>query len=102
MIAPIISIPPTEAQSLSRSRTEDQKSQFLQLLIAQLKGQDPMNPMEGTEFVTQLAQFSSLEELIGIRESLEELTGIREVMKKVEQHLTPREDTGSDAAEFFA
>ena len=92
MIEPIISIPPTEAQSLSRSRTEDQKSQFLQLLIAQLKGQDPMNPMEGTEFVTQLAQFSSLEELIGIRE----------VMKKVEQHLTPREDTGSDAAEFFA
>ena len=59
--------------------SEDQRSQFLQLLIAQLKGQDPMNPVEGTEFVTQLAQFSSLEELIGIRE----------VMEKVEQHPDP-------------
>ncbi len=95
MFEAITSTPPTEAQSVSRSRSEDQKSQFLQLLIAQLKGQDPMNPMEGTEFVTQLAQFSSLEELISIRE----------VMEKVEQHLTPREDrgfAGSDAAEFFA
>ena len=94
MIDPITSTQPTEAQSLSRSRSEEQKSQFLQLLVAQLKGQNPLDPMEGTEFVTQLAQFSSLEELISIRE----------VMEKVEQHLTPREDrgfAGSDAAEFF-
>jgi flagellar basal-body rod modification protein FlgD len=36
---------------------------FLNLLIAQLKHQDPLEPMEGTEFVTQLAQFSELEEM---------------------------------------
>ncbi len=36
---------------------------FLDLLISQLKNQDPLEPMEGTEFVTQLAQFSELDEM---------------------------------------
>ena len=39
------------------------KDVFLNLLITQLKNQDPLEPMEGTEFVTQLAQFSELDEL---------------------------------------
>lgn len=33
---------------------------FLQLLVAQLKYQDPQNPADGTQFITQLAQFSEL------------------------------------------
>jgi flagellar basal-body rod modification protein FlgD len=36
---------------------------FLTMLVAQMTNQDPLSPMEGTEFATQLAQFSSLEEL---------------------------------------
>jgi flagellar basal-body rod modification protein FlgD len=39
------------------------KDVFLNLLITQLRNQDPLEPMEGTEFVTQLAQFSELDEL---------------------------------------
>lgn len=35
---------------------------FLQLLVAQIKNQDPLNPTDGTQFLTQLAQFSSLEQ----------------------------------------
>jgi flagellar hook assembly protein FlgD len=35
---------------------------FMQLLVAQLKNQDPQNPADGTQFVTQLAQFTTLEE----------------------------------------
>lgn len=46
---------------------------FMTLLVAQLKNQDPLEPQDGTAFVAQLAQFNSLDNLIGIRESMEEL-----------------------------
>lgn len=39
------------------------KEEFLKLLITQLRFQDPMKPMEDREFVAQLAQFSSLEQM---------------------------------------
>ncbi len=48
---------------------------FLTMLIAQLKNQDPLNPMEGTEFSSQLAQFSQLEQLMNIDESLKGMNG---------------------------
>src|SRR4051794_10049131 len=51
------------------------KDDFMQLLIAQLKNQDPMKPMEDKDFVTQLAQFSSLEASEKITQQMEELTG---------------------------
>ena len=38
-------------------------TQFLELLVAQLQNQNPLEPMEGTEFVTQLAEFANLEQL---------------------------------------
>ena len=43
---------------------------FLTLLVAQLKNQDPLNPQDGTQFVAQLAQFNSLEQLISINQRL--------------------------------
>ena len=39
---------------------------FLQLLVAQIKNQNPLNPTDGTQFMSQLAQFSSLEQLISL------------------------------------
>src|SRR5918995_2871453 len=47
---------------------------FLKLLVAQLQNQDPLNPQENHEFVAQLAQFSSLEQSIGINDRLDALT----------------------------
>lgn len=46
------------------------KDEFLQLLVAQLKHQDPLNPSNPEEMAAQLAQFSSLEQLINVNEAL--------------------------------
>jgi len=58
---------PTTTPSTSTLGKED----FLKLLVAQLKNQDPLNPMDSTDFTAQLAQFSSLEQLIGIGQELQ-------------------------------
>jgi flagellar basal-body rod modification protein FlgD len=50
------------------------RQDFLRMLVAQLENQDPLNPQDGTEFTAQLAQFSSLEQLIAMRSSIEALT----------------------------
>jgi len=56
--------------------TEDvTKDEFLKLLVAQLKNQDPMNPVDNQQFLAQLATFSSLEQLISINSGVAELTG---------------------------
>jgi flagellar hook assembly protein FlgD len=44
---------------------------FLTMLVAQLRHQDPLNPMEGTDFTAQLAEFSSLEQQFTINDNLE-------------------------------
>jgi len=43
------------------------ESMFLQLLVAQMKYQDPTSPQDPTQFVGELAQFSQLEQTIGIK-----------------------------------
>jgi flagellar basal-body rod modification protein FlgD len=47
---------------------------FLTLLIAQLKSQNPLDPMNPNEFVAQLAQFNSLSQLIEIKQLLQQAT----------------------------
>lgn len=42
------------------------KDDFLKLMISQLKNQDPLNPMDGTQYAAQLAQFTSLEQLTNL------------------------------------
>ncbi len=55
-------------------RAELGKEDFLHLLVAQLTHQDPLKPDGDKDFIAQLAQFSSLEQLIGIGQGMEGLT----------------------------
>ena len=50
------------------------ESAFLQLLVAQLKNQNPMQPMDGTTFVTQLAQFNDVEQNLAQRTDLDAIS----------------------------
>ncbi len=47
---------------------------FMLLLVTQFQYQDPLNPMEDKEFIAQLAQFSSLEQMMNMNESMQSLT----------------------------
>ncbi|MFL1465928.1 flagellar hook assembly protein FlgD [Marinobacter sp. HN1S83] len=49
------------------------KNEFMELMIAQLKNQNPLEPQDNGEFISQLAQFSSLEEMQGVSRSVDEL-----------------------------
>jgi len=55
------------------SKDELGMNQFLTMLVAQLKHQDPLNPMEGTDFTAQLAQFSGLEQQFAMNAHLAEM-----------------------------
>ena len=52
------------------------KDEFLTLLIAQLSHQDPTNPMDNTEFVAQMAQFSSLEQMHNMSNGFEKIASV--------------------------
>lgn len=75
-ISPVSAMAPqasdTSAPTSNTSKGVDQDT-FLKLLVAQLKNQDPLSPQDGTAFVAQLAQFSSLDQLISINKTLGQL-----------------------------
>ena len=47
------------------------KDDFLKLLVTQLQTQDPMNPMDDTQFISQMAQFTSLEQMKNMNTSVQ-------------------------------
>jgi len=71
------------------------KDEFLELFVAQLKNQSPMDPLKGHEFIAQLAQFSSVEQLTGLNASFadtmkfQQLTGGSEFIGKKATYVDP-------------
>lgn len=72
--------PKLATQYVSESRALG-KDEFLKLLVAQLKNQDPLNPVENSEFIAQLAQFNSLEQMINLNRSFEKMLSWQQVVQ---------------------
>ena len=77
-VSNLSSTAPTATQPKVADKLGADKGTFLKLLVAQLKYQNPLNPADGVQFVTQLAQFTQLEQstnmsqdLAAIRKALE-------------------------------
>ena len=68
-----------QTETLNKSITKDgqtmkqqlDKDDFLKLLVTQLQQQDPTNPMQDREFIAQMAQFSSMEQMLNMNKNLE-------------------------------
>lgn len=59
--------------STAAKQTQLDRDAFLKMLIVQLKNQDPLQPMEDREFIAQLAQFSTLEQMQQMNKGLSEM-----------------------------
>ena len=70
----IVNQPSTQGP-MTKAQNQLGKDDFLHLLTVQLRYQDPLNPLENTEFIAQMAQFSSLEQLQNMNQSLEKTQG---------------------------
>jgi flagellar basal-body rod modification protein FlgD len=76
---PIAAMAAQTQAALAASQTKKQANtlgieDFLTLMTTQLKNQDPMKPLEGTEFVSQLAQFGSVSGIQGMQKSIDSLS----------------------------
>ncbi|KOA81334.1 flagellar hook assembly protein FlgD [Bacillus altitudinis] len=81
----------TAAQADTSSNTAKKtdtlgRDQFLKILLTQLQNQDPTNPIDDREFVTQLATFSSLEQQMNMNESI---TQMNQIMSTFVAHQDP-------------
>jgi flagellar basal-body rod modification protein FlgD len=66
----------TTTGTTTKSNTTVDKQEFMNMLVTQLKYQNPLSPMDGTDFTAQLAQFSSLEQMTGINNGVTSLNNI--------------------------
>lgn len=69
--------------TVREARKELGKDDFLKLLVTQLQNQDPLSPMEDTEFIAQMAQFSALEEMSALNRSFEFGSSVSLIGKEV-------------------
>ena len=85
------------AQDKAAGKTNDSnlgKDAFLQLLVTQLKYQDPMNPASNEEFLAQMAQFSALEQMQNLNVSFDKYQAFTMIGKNILTKMT--DETGKE------
>lgn len=65
-----------QAAAGAQAQTGEEFNSFLKLLTAQIRNQDPLSPLDSTQFVEQLATFSTLEQQVGANTRLDSIAGI--------------------------
>jgi len=70
---------PSGVQTSQSPNSQIGQQQFLQLLVAQLQYQNPMQPMDNQQFLAEMAQFQTLSEMTSIEQSLKTMTQVAEV-----------------------
>lgn len=96
---PIGDAEPSAPRTLPTNANGMGRDEFLKMLVAQLKNQDPLNPMDGKDMAAQLAQFSTVEQLITMNKSLDEQKAAASEMTEAIQSL---EQTQNDRADELA
>ena len=66
-------LPATASQATPKSKASVDYQSFLKLLIAQMKNQDPTQPMDSTQYVAQLAPFSQVEQSVQMNTKLDSM-----------------------------
>jgi flagellar basal-body rod modification protein FlgD len=89
---PSSSAAPSASTAVSATSASTDQNMFLQLLVAQLKNQDPTQPMDSTTFVTQLAQFQQLESTNNMA------TSVSGIQSDTDQLVTDLNPSGTGAA----
>ena len=79
-------------QSTTKTNNELGKDDFLQLLVTQLQHQDPLAPMEDKDFIAQMAQFTSLEQMKNMNNAVQ----ITQATSYIGKQVTWADDTGAE------
>lgn len=90
---------PSAPRTLPTNPSAMGRDEFLKMLVAQLKNQDPLNPMDGKDMAAQLAQFSTVEQLITMNKSIDEQKAATAQMTDAIESL---EDTQNERADELA
>ena len=87
---PVVAASNTSTANKTAAPTGDNvtKNMFLQLLVSQIKNQDPLNPTDGVQFLTQLAQFQQLEQSMNMGQDMSAVRGDLDKIVQLDTQLT--------------